>query len=348
MSRFLLLAGLCVLALGCSGSSAVKPDGVAGSGDGKKVRVAVVTNNPELFWTICESGAKQAEKDLGVEVNFRKPEKGDVPIQMDILNALLKQGYDGIAVSVIDAQNQTPDLKRIAKQTKLITMDSDAPQSDRLCFVGVDNYEAGKSAGRLVKQAMPNGGTVAVFIGNMSGDNARQRYQGCIDELAGAKDAKGPALGKYTLHRNDAITDGANREQSQNNAKQVLEQIGQQPDVCMVGLFAYNPPAILEAVKSKGLSKKVKIVGFDEDPATLAGIASGDVIGTVVQDPYGYGYKSVEILVAEAKGDTSKRTGTNVPHKLVTADGIAPAGDKAEALTVPAFQADFDKKTGKK
>ncbi len=119
------------------------------SGSGKP-RVAIVTNNPELFWTICESGATQAGKDFDVEVTFRKPEKGDVPIQMDILNALVKQGYDGIAVSVIDAQNQTPDLRRIAKQTRLITMDSDAPDCGRICFVGVDNYEAGKSAGRLV------------------------------------------------------------------------------------------------------------------------------------------------------------------------------------------------------
>jgi ribose transport system substrate-binding protein len=227
-------------------------------------------------------------------------------------------------------------------------MDSDAPDCGRICFVGVDNYEAGKSAGRLVKQALPDGGTVAIFIGQMSGDNARNRFQGVVDELAGQKDAKGPQLGKYNLYRNEAITDGANREQSQVNAKSALEQIGSQPNVCMVGLFAYNPPAILEAVKSKNLAKKVKIVGFDEEPNTLSGIEAEEIVGTVVQDPYGYGYKSVEILHAEAKGDTSKRVATSVPHRLVTADGKAPAGEKVETLTVAAFRADFDKKTGKK
>jgi ribose transport system substrate-binding protein len=341
----LLLAALAAASLpACSGGGTSGP----GGGGGKKPKFAVVSNNPALFWTICEAGAKQAEKDFGCEVVFRKPERSDVPVQMDILNALVKQGYDGIAVSVIDAQNQTPDLKRIAKQTKLITMDSDAPQSDRICFVGVDNYEAGKSAGRLVKQALPGGGTVAIFIGQMSGDNARQRYQGVADELAGQKDAKGPTFGKYTLFRGEPITDGANREQAQNNTKQVLEQIGGQSNVCLVGLFAYNPPAILEAVKSKNLTGKVKIVGFDEEPNTLAGIAAGEIVGTVVQDPYGYGYKSVEILLAEYNGDTSKRAKTSVPHRLVTADGKAPPGDTVEALTVAQFQADFDKKTGKK
>jgi ribose transport system substrate-binding protein len=267
---------------------------------------------------------------------------------MDILNALVRQGYDGIAVSVIDARNQTPDLRRIAKETRLITMDSDAPESGRICFVGVDNYEAGKSAGRLVKQALPDGGTVAVFVGQMSGDNARQRFQGVIDELAGQKDAKGSQLGKYSLFRGEAITDASNREQAQNNARQVLEQVGGQPNVCLVGLFAYNPPAILEAAKSKGMAGKVKIVGFDEDEKTLSGIEAGEIAGTVVQDPYGYGYKSVEILAAEARGDQSKRSATNVPHRLVTADGKAPAGDSVQALTVPAFRADFAAKTGKK
>ena len=69
-----------------------------------------------------------------------------------------------------------------------------------------------------------------------------------------------------------------------------------------VGLWAYNAPAVLEAAKAKGLAGKVKIIAFDEDDATLAGIADGTIEGTVVQDPFQFGYKSVEILAAEARG----------------------------------------------
>ena len=69
----------------------------------------------------------------------------------------------------------------------------------------------------------------------------------------------------------------------------------------MIGLYAYNAPMILEAVKSKNLSGKVKIVAFDEDAATLAAIDSGEIYGTIVQDPYNFGYKSVEILAEIAK-----------------------------------------------
>ena len=308
---------------------------------GKAARVAIVSNNPEEFWTYADAGARKAAADFNAEVVFRKPEKGEVQVQMDIVNALVKQGFDGLAISVIDPENQSSDLRRIAKTVKLIAMDNDAPKSDRICYVGTDNYEAGKTVGRLVKEAMPDGGTIAVFVGQISPLNARERFQGVVDELAGQKDARGPKYGKYTLHRNEAITDGANRENAKNNASQVLEQIGGQPNVCMVGLWAYNPPAILEAARSKGLAGKVRIVGFDEDLATLAGIEDGTVYATVVQDPFNFAYKSVEILVAEKKGDTSKRAQSAVPHRVINKTGKSP--DQSPCQTVGAFRESLKK-----
>src|SRR5205085_2922998 len=87
------------------------------------------------------------------------------------------------------------------------------------------------------------------------------------------------------------------------------------------GLYNYNPPTILEAVKAKNLVGKVKIIGFDEDLETLRAIAGGEIEGTVVQDPYNYGYKSVEILAAEARGDTSKRVKGSMPYQVITKEG---------------------------
>jgi ribose transport system substrate-binding protein len=311
--------------------------GGAGSGHSRP-RISVVSNNPAEFWTYAEAGAIQAGKDFDAEVVFRKPEKGDVPIQMDILKTLVQQGFDGIAVSVINPEEQSPELRVWSKQTKLIAMDNDAPTSNRICYVGTNNYEAGKTVGRLVKEAMPNGGTLAIFVGQITPLNARERFQGVVDELAGQKDAKGPTYGKFQLHRNEAITDGANPQQAQNNARAVLEQIGDQPNVGMVGLWAYNPPAILEAARSKMLAGKITIVGFDEDEKTLDGITDGSIYATVVQDPYNFGYKSVEILVAETKGDTSKRTDSAVPHRVINKSGKAPEGDNSPTLEVGRFR----------
>ncbi|CAN5455067.1 sugar-binding protein [soil metagenome] len=337
MRQTLLLAGLIGL-VGCSGNN--------GSGTtAGKTKIAIVSNNPEEFWTIAEKGAEKAAKDFDCSVVFRKPDKGEVQAQRDIVNALAEQGVQGMAISVIDPVNQAPDLKLIAGKLKLITMDNDAEKSDRICYVGTDNIAAGKSAGRLVAKALPAGGTVAVFVGQISPLNAKQRFDGVMEALREVEKAKGV---KYTLYKNEAITDGANREQAQINARQALEQLGNEPNVCMVGLWAYNAPACLEAVKSKGLAKKVKIVAFDEMDATLTGITAGEIEGTVVQDPFNFAYQSVEILAAEIKGDTSKRTKTAVPHRIITGDGKVPEGETGTGMTAAAFKADLDIKLGRK
>src|SRR5262249_35724546 len=144
----------------------------------KKVKVAVVTNGTAEFWSICEAGAQKAGQELDVEVIFRQPEKNEVPVQMEIVEGVLQQGISGLAVSVINPQEQTPELRRIAKQTNFVAVDNDAPESGRLCYIGIDNYEAGKAVGRLIKQAMPEGGTVAMFIGRTDSANAQARIGG--------------------------------------------------------------------------------------------------------------------------------------------------------------------------
>src|SRR5262245_14157875 len=319
--------------------------------DSGKIKIGVVTNNPEDFWTICEKGATVAAQENDVELLFRRPDKGDAGIQLNIVKELVAQGVKGVAVSVINPTEQAPELKNIAAQTNLFTMDNDADGSDRLCYIGTDNYEAGKAVGRLVKEVMPNGGQIAIFVGQITPINARLRFQGVVDELAGTKDAKGPKLGKYTLFRNEAITDGAQRGTAVENAKDAIEKLAGQDNVCLVGLWAYNAPAILEAAKTKGVAGKVKIVGFDEGNLTLAGIDSGEIYGTIVQDPYNFGYKSVEVLAEIAKsGDKSKYAANplqNIMYRVVVKEAAKDAVTGADRLAVKKFQEDLNRLLGK-
>lgn len=323
---------------------AVLPSCSNSPGTGKP-RIAVVTNNPADFWNICENGAKAAADKHGVELVFKRPDKGDAAVQRDIINDLVNQGVKGIAVSVINPEEQTQDLKNVAAKTNLLTMDNDAANSGRLCYVGTDNYEAGKAVGKLVKEVLPDGGKVAIFVGQITPINARQRFQGVVDELAGRKDAdpKQPA-GKYTIYKGEAITDGTNEALATQNAADALENLKAEPNLCLVGLWAYNAPSALEAAKSKGLVGKVKIVAFDEYPATLTAIDKGEIHATVVQDPYHFGYKSVEILAEIAKtGDKSKAEAIKgaVPHRIV-AKATGP-----DRISVADFNADMNKKLGK-
>jgi ribose transport system substrate-binding protein len=302
--------------------------------DTGKIKIGIVTNCTAEFWSICEAGANKAAQENDVELLFRQPEKNDAAVQMPIVDSFIKQGVKGIAVSVIEPEAQTKALALVAGKVPLITMDNDADQSGRLCYIGIDNYEGGKAAGRLVKKALPNGGTVGVFIGSVSSANGKARTQGVLDELAGQKDApgveathplkpdlKGKMYGKYFIVDSEAKTDATSSDTAYKNAAGVLGRVKTLPDLCMVGLYAYNPPAILKAAKELSLVGKAKIVAFDEDWDTLKAIAAGEIEGTVVQDPFMYGYRSVEALAAKARGDDSKMVKEAIPYRIVTKDG---------------------------
>jgi ribose transport system substrate-binding protein len=312
----LVLAGLVVAALpGCGGRSS-------------KTQVAFVSNNPEEFWSICERGASKAADETGVELLFRRPSEAAPSEQKQIIDSLLAEGVSAVAVSVIDPKNQADYLNSVAERVPLIAVDNDAPNTKRLCYIGTDNVAAGKAVGELVKKVMPKGGTIAIFVGQIEPLNARERRQGVLEALAGKKDAGPDADGKigpYKLHGVGAgrgpFTDGGNRKKAKENADDVLVQLEGEPDVCLVGLWAYNPPAILAAVETKRLQGKVKIVAFDEDKETLRGIREGSIAGTVVQQPYQFGYQSVKVMAALAKGDRSllpKDGLMPVPHRLIT------------------------------
>lgn len=323
LCSFLAAAALITAIPACGGKSA--PD---------RIKIGIVTNCTNPFWDLCEAGANKAAKDFDVDVIFRQPEGLDVAKQMPIIDGFVEQRLHGIAVSVINPEGQTKDLTRIGKEIPLITMDNDAEQTGRLCYVGVDNREAGRAVGRMVKKALPNGGAIAMFIGSDISANGRGRIQGVLDELA-TKDAAGtPAkrkingqevsgkmYGPYFLVDGEAKTDGGPEKEPQQLVNAMLGRLTGVSDLCMIGLYAYNPPAILSAVKANSLVGKVKIVGFDENPVTLKAVAAGEIEGTVVQDPYNYGYKSVEVLAAVARGDKSKLLTKSLPYQVVTRDG---------------------------
>jgi len=78
------------------------------------------------------------------------------------------------------------------------------------------------------------------------------------------------------------------------------------PDIAgMVGLWSYNGPAILSAVKEANKAGKVQIVAFDEEDPTLEGIKDGSIYATVVQQPFEFGYRSIELMTKYLNGDQS-------------------------------------------
>jgi ribose transport system substrate-binding protein len=342
------------------------------SGGPKKAKVAFVSNNPADFWNIAEAGCKKAAEEEGVDLEFKKPSVGDAAVQKEVIDGLLALDVKAIAISVIDPRNQTPYLDEIAGKTQVLAVDNDAPKSKRIAYLGTDNYKAGRAAGKLTREALPNGGTVIIFVGDLAPINARQRRQGVIDELARRpylKDVyditatadEGALLdGKYQLFKK-TFTDQPEAEQRafQNavdalNDRDLRRELEAGKDACMVGLWAYNPAQCLTAVKGekdKAVAGRVKIVGFDENFDTLQGIADGLVHGTVVQQPYQFGYQSVKLMAALARGDRSKVPADGVlhiPYRIVTKEA-RDAIDKDEPKCEPVaeFTAELKKLLGK-
>ncbi|NIL97439.1 MAG: substrate-binding domain-containing protein [Planctomycetales bacterium] len=311
--QWLLLACLCAFGLPWQGGCSSEPPPPVASDTGEAEvpavdearTIAFVTNQIADFWNIAKAGCQDAAKDFGLEVEVKMPPEATVVEQKRIVEDLLTAGVDAIAISPLDADNQTDFLNKVAEKVPLITHDSDAPNCNRLMYIGMDNYKAGRMCGELVKEALPEGGKVMIFIGRLEQTNSKYRRQGVIDELLDRPEDPSrfdpvdqPIEGeKYTIL--GTITDQGKHEVAKEKA---ADAINTYPEMqAMVGLFEYNPPAIYQALSQAEKLGQIKLIGFDENDLTLQAIKDGDCTGTVVQDPYQYGYRSVEKLVEYLK-----------------------------------------------
>ncbi len=289
MIRFARLA-LWVIALVLVSSCSSNKDTSAA---GKPIALAFITNNSSDFWTIARRGVEKGDAELSdVSVEFRITSDGTAAEQKRIVDDLLTKHVAGIAISPVDPQNQTQLLDDAATQALVFTQDSDAPNSQRACYIGTDNVAAGRQAGTLIKEALPGGGRIMLFVGKLDAKNAQDRIQGIREVLQGSN---------ITII--DVRTDDVDDVRAKSNAADTLVKY---PDVkALVGLWSYNGPAILNAVREADKAGTVKIVAFDEADETLAGVRDGAIHATVVQQPFEFGYQAIMLMAKALKGDRS-------------------------------------------
>jgi ribose transport system substrate-binding protein len=290
MKRHCILAVslIALLLPSCNSADKTEPESTT-----KELRLAFVTNNSSDFWTIARKGMEKADAELAdVSAEFKINSDPTAGEQKRIIDDLLARGVDGIAISPVDPVNQTPFINEAAKKTLIFTQDSDAPDSDRACYVGTDNVAAGRQAGELIKEVLPSGGKVMLFVGKLDARNAQERIQGIKEVLQGTR-----------VEIIDVRTDDTDVARAKSNA---ADTIVKYPDVkALVGLWSYNGPAILSAVKDAKRVGQIKIVTFDEADDTLAGIQEGAIHATVVQQPYEFGYQAIKLMAQALKGDKS-------------------------------------------
>jgi ribose transport system substrate-binding protein len=283
--RILFALSVLSAAVGCAKKSEERSGASTSTGAGgggatpsaKIVKLAFVTNNASEFWKIAAAGVHKYEQESKVQVDIKMPSNGTTEEQNQILENLSSQGYDAIAVSAIAPTDQVPVLNRVAQKSQLITFDSDAPKSNRLLYIGTNNYEAGKALGGQIVKLLPSGGKMAVFVGTLSADNAAQRLKGIEDAIAGKN-----------IQIVDKREDNTDRAKARSNVEDIINA---HRDLALVaGLWSYNGPAIASAIEALGKKGKVQAAVFDEEDATLSAIANGTIAVTVVQKPFQFGY----------------------------------------------------------
>lgn len=290
-----------------------------------KQQLAFVVNAASDFWKLAEAGVNKAQEELpSYEVQFRYPAQGTAALQNSLMDDLVAAGTDAIMISSADPANSIDAFNRIAAQVPLFTTDSDAPQSDRIAYLGSSNTLAGVQAGEEMVKAMPDGGKCMGFVGFLGADNAKERIAGFKQAIEG-----------HNIELVDVRGDDVDFARARTNVDDVLVA---NPEInCMVGFYSYNPPKIYEALQAAGKLGQITVVAFDEDPVTLGAVREGSFASTVVQQPYEWGYQGMKLMAAYLEGDKS-----GIPE-----DGLIIVPTKViNAENVDEFEADLKAKIG--
>ena len=253
------------------------------------VLIRVITNGSDPFWDTMGSGLQDGLKTVQANPDSKwlPPQGTDNNSQKTVFEQQKAAKADGIAVSPIQADAFTPVIDAaIDEGIPVITFDSDAPKSKRLAYIGTINYQAGKVAGEETVKLFPNGGAFVAFFGNMSADNAKQRFQGFVDAT---KDHKITMLAEPFEDDKDQVG------RAHRNVADAINKYGDKING-FLGLYAYNGPAIVSEVQKAGIRNKVKIVCFDGVQLTLDNLSKGLVDLAVVQKPYEFGRVSALLL----------------------------------------------------
>lgn len=318
----------------------------ADSKSGERQAVAFVTNQIADFWKIAEAGCVAASKEFDIDVQVIMPPEASAVVQKQKVEDVMAKGIQAIAISPLDADNQIEWINSIGDKIPLITHDSDAPKSNRLVYIGMDNYAAGRACGEILKKVLPEGGQVLLCIGRLEQDNSKFRRQGVIDVLLGRErgidfyqsqpDSFDPNEGeikgdKFTIVA--TVTDQGKPEVALQKAEDALVAY---PDLKgMAGLFEYNPPACYQALKKAGKVGKIALAGFDENDVTLQAIKDGECAGTVVQNPYEYGFQSVRVLkelLAGNKEVIPESKYIDIAPRAITAENVEAYWEELKRL----------------
>ena len=297
--------------------------GIVSAADTENYAMVVFLKGSEFFnWAY--GGMQDAAKLLGpnIKTELRGPATWDASQEARAIEQLIAKGVSGILVTAGDATTLNPAINKAASRgIPVITFDSDAPDSKRLCFAGTNNYEAGRVAGKAMAEWLNGKGEVG--ISTFPGPNHLvERIRGFKDGLKGS---------------NVKVVATANDEGKVAMAESAITAMLQaHPEIDAVFAAHGNPgPGAVAAVKNVDKEGKIQIMGFDFGMPVVEAIGKGQIRGTVGQNPYLMGFTGMLQLWA-AKHKT-RVGGVHVPPNINTGVRILYKKDVGVFKNPPAF-----------
>ena len=287
----LLLAGVvasvAMLGLGAAPARAQEP----------KIPV-IVKDTTSFYWQIVLAGARQAGKDLHVQVpELGAQSESDINGQISILENAVAEKPAAIVISPTQFAALGKPIDTAAKLVKIIGIDSAADSKAFTSFLTTDNVQGGRAAADALAAgiASKNGGKVAgdvALITSLPGvGSLDQRAKGFKEEMA----AKYPGLKLVA----DKVADG----QATTALNIMTDLITANPD--LKGVFASNlimAQGAGQAIAENKLQDKIALVGFDNDDKLVKFLSDGVIYALIVQDPYRMGYDGIKTALEASQG----------------------------------------------
>lgn len=259
--------------------------GCAGSPHSPTEKYILIAANTKIpYWQTALAGLSHAAGEMKVKAEMSGPDAYDTKGEHDAFQRAIAEKPSGILVSAADASVVTPDIDAaLAQGIPVITIDSDAPNSKRLFFVGTDNYNAGTLGGHLTAKLLNGKGNVVIFT-MPAQPNMKDRIHGYQDAFAEHPDIK--IMQVVDMKGDPTVVFDTTKQLLDSKAKVDA----------FVCLEAIGCPEVGEVVNRANMGGKVTIVAMDTDQRTTDWIQKGVISATVAQKPFTMAYYGAKLL----------------------------------------------------
>ena len=284
---------------------------VSGCAKQDKKRIAVIPKGrAHLFWQSVHAGAVAASREANVDIIWNGPvSETDYTGQLQIVDAMINQRVDAIALAPIDKTAMVSVVERAAREKiPVVIFDSGIDTENFVAQVATDNYRGGQLGAERVGKLLGGKGKVAMVAVMPGAASTLLREQGFEETLH--KSYPGIEI----VDKRFGMADFAKSLAVSEN------MLTAHPD--LNALFASNESSTVGASQAlKARKGKTLLVGFDSSPTLLEDLQSGLIDSLVVQDPFHMGYECVRAAVKKLEGGTPVKI-NNMPPLLVTKDNL--------------------------